>query len=119
MPYFNIVAAYNDDAGIYEWQGEAADYDDALRAAQEQAFTNNCPTAVAEGEEPYKMFDEEQASVMDVTADVEARNEAAAILRDTAERLDRTRHPDVSDWASERADRCRALASRLASGPLR
>jgi hypothetical protein len=68
MPYFNIVAAYNDDGGIYEWQGEAADYDDALRAAQEHH--DNCPTAVAEGEEPHKMFDEEQASVMDVTADV-------------------------------------------------
>lgn len=42
MPIFNIIAAYTDrDGGMYEWEGEAADYDAAIAAAQAQAFEDN------------------------------------------------------------------------------
>jgi hypothetical protein len=108
MRYFNIIAAYLDDAGVYEWQGEAEDYDDAVRAAQQQAFEDNCPTAAADGEEPYDMLDEEQLSVMDVTDDVRTRHEAARLLRLASWHID-----------EQGSRRCQHIALRLESGPLR
>lgn len=115
MPIFNVVAAYKDDGGVYEWEGEAADYEDAERQAQLQAWEDNCPTAAAEGAAPWNMLSEGETSVIDVTATHALKAELLAALREEADKLDRTRHPDITDVASERADYLRSLADRFES----
>jgi hypothetical protein len=114
MPIFNMIASYHDaDGGVYEWEGEAADYDDAVKRAQAQAFEDN---HAGDDVEPYDMLDEYKGfSVMDVTHKHELRAEVAAALRDHAARLNRTRHPDITDWASEETDRLDLLARRVLS----
>jgi NADH dehydrogenase/NADH:ubiquinone oxidoreductase subunit G len=84
-PIFNVVAAYTDqDGGVYEWEGKAADYDDAIANAQRQAWEDNCPTAVSEGEEQTDMLDAEKGfSVMDVTV-VRALEAELVALKDAA-----------------------------------
>lgn len=114
-PIFNVVAAYKDDGGVYEWEGEAADHEDAERQAQLQAWEDNCPTAVAEGEAPDFMLAEGGISVIDVTAKHALKGEILTALREEADKLDRTRHPNVTDVASERADYLRELALRFES----
>jgi hypothetical protein len=105
-PIFNVVAAYKDDGGVYEWEGEAADHDDAERQAQLQAWEDNCPTAVAEGEAPDFMLAEGEISVIDVTAKHALKAELLAALREEA---------DKTGVASERADYLRDLAQRFES----
>lgn len=114
-PIFNVIASYTDsDGGMYEWEGEAADGDDAIRQAQAQAWEDN-----HQGDsdaEPYDMLDEVKGvSVVDVSARHQLKTEILAVLREEADKLDRTRHPDITDPASERADYMRALAVRFES----
>jgi hypothetical protein len=120
MPIFNVIASYKDsDGGVYEWEGHAADYDDAIRKAQLQAWEDNCPTAAAEGEAPTDMLDEVKGfSVVDVTGRHALKAEVAAALRAEADVLDRTRHPHITDAASERADYLRELAQRVETFPV-
>jgi hypothetical protein len=113
VPIFNVIASYKDsDGGMYEWEGEAADSDDAIREAQTQAAEDN-------GREGEDMLDEVKGiSVIDVSARYALKAEVAAALREEADKLDRTRHPDITDPASERADYLRELAHRFETFPV-
>lgn len=108
MPIYNVIAPYHDDAGVYEWEGEAEDYDDAMRQTQDQAREDN-----GLDDESDDMLSGEQASVMDVSARYELKGKICVLLREEADKLDRTRHPDIADPASIRADYMRELASQL------
>jgi hypothetical protein len=110
MPIFNVVASYKDsDGGMYEWEGEATDSEDAIRCAQAQAMEDNG------AEDPEMLDDVKGFSVIDVTAKYALKAEITAALREEADKLDRTRHPDITDVASERADYLRNLADRFES----
>jgi hypothetical protein len=117
MPIFNVVARYTDhDGGVYEWEGEAADYEDAVRQAQAQAYADNHPSD--DDSEPDDMLNEDGISVIDVSGRHAIKAEVCKALREEADRFDRTRHPDITDWASERADYLRALADRFENFPV-
>jgi hypothetical protein len=118
MPIFNLIASYLDnDGGVYEWEGEAEDYDDAVRKAQDQAWEDNHgDDGPDEGIERSDMLDEIKGfSVIDVTERYQLKAEIVTLLREEADKLDRTRHPEITDPASERADYMRALAMRFES----
>src|SRR4051812_41278854 len=101
---------------MYEWEGEAVDYDDAVRQAQAQAWEDN---HAGDDAAPCDMLDEVKGfSVVDVTGRHELKAEVAAALRQEADKLDRTRHPEITDPASERADYLRELAQRVETFPV-
>jgi hypothetical protein len=117
MPIFNVVARYHDhDGGVYEWEGEASDYEDAVHQAQLQAYEDNHPNADEDAE--CDMLNEDGISVIDVSGRHAIKAEVCKALREEADRFDRTRHPDITDWASERADYLRALADRFENFPV-
>lgn len=125
MPIFNVIASYIDsDGGMYEWEGEATDYDDAVRRAQAQAWEDNHPARLHPDDddpepEPHDMLDAYKGfSVVDVTGRHALKAEVAAVLREEADKLDRTRHPEITDPASERADYLRDLAQRVENFPV-
>lgn len=117
MPIFNVIASYKDsDGGMYEWEGEADDADAAVREAQAQAWEDNHP---GDDAEPEDMLDDVKGfSVVDVTGRYVLKAEVTKVLREEADKLDLTRHPEITDVASVRADYLRELADRVERFPV-